>query len=311
MRKIILTFLFLLLLLVPVSAVAEIKEENIKSFNLSAPEGLSLSGMEIIDLPANSNNTFELDAYGELYTLYINSSKSWGWWNFDLTLIHPNGTIETSKLKTLAPAPISYDIHIQYYFLETDSVFDIDVYAALFPLSATFESNNPTTSGILQFSRISGSSNNFYDLVLYATTNEEFKEQSENALGLQLSHAAGEVFSWTWDKIISFIELIPGIGPYLASVLEIAALSIDAIIFYFSLLFLEYSETTFLTIEFFILSYSFTGFKRGGLWGFLKKLCASHMAMIEFSIKAAEFGISVFSRIVSAVAAVVQSLKPL
>jgi len=239
----------------------------------------------------------------------VNCSKNWGWWTFDLTLRNPNGTIETTQLETFAPLVTDYDIHLQYYFLEGDSTFDLDIYAALLPLSATFQTSDPTASNILSFSEISGSSTGYFNLVLYAVTDEEYQEQVDNALGLQLEHAIGEVFSWTWDMVLSFVEKIPGIGPYLAAVLEIAAIALDAIIFYFDLLLIEYPETTFLTIESFILGSAFC--RRGNFWTKINRVCNAHLKIIELFINLVEAGVNMMSKIISAVADAINALKPL
>ncbi|MDD3043504.1 MAG: hypothetical protein PHW56_11350, partial [Methanosarcinaceae archaeon] len=254
-------------------ATTEIKNDHIKSFDLNAPEGLGLSGFIASDFSPNSNTSFRFDQYGKTYYLDVNSSKNIGWWTFDITLTYSNGTTEYIQLESLQPFATDYDLHFQYYpgNLEFDFI-DVDVYTGILPLKASFEAQSSAGlnySHLLPadmvynanaFSNIAGYSSSFFDLKLYACTPKDFKDQNKSPFNIP-DDPLEKIFSWTWDKIISFVGVIPFIGPYLASVLEIAALSIDAIIFYFSLLFLEYSETTFLTIEFFILSYSFTGFK--------------------------------------------------
>jgi len=306
-----LLFFLLAAAISPAAAVTEIQEEHIKSFSLNAPDGLSFSGMEIYDLPANSNNTFQFDSYGKIYTLNVNSSKSWGWWTYDISLQHPNGTIETTQLETLAPAALDWDLHVQYYFVGVDSVFDLDVYTALLPLSATLQTNNPTTSSILQFSGISGSSTDYFDMVLYATTDEEFQEQAKNALGLQLSYAVGEVFSWTWDAVLSFVGLIPYIGDDLVTALLIASYIIDETFFYFNLFFVEYIETTILAIEFFLITYSLNRTKSKNPVKMLKNVVSDQIALFEWIIDKTRLAIDLLISIIRTIADIVQSLKPI
>ncbi|MDQ1252560.1 MAG: hypothetical protein QG646_1681 [Euryarchaeota archaeon] len=309
-------FSFLLLFLLaaaisPASAVEEITQDHIKTFSLTAPDGLSFSGMEIYDLPANSNNTFLFDSFGKIYTLNVNSSKSWGWWTYDIALQYPNGTVTTTQLETLAPAATDWDLHVQYYFLSGDSVFDLDVYTTLLPLSATLQTNNPTTSSVLQFSGISGSSTDYFDMVLYATTDEEFAEQSENALGLQLSYAAGELFSWTWDAILSFVGLIPYVGDDLVTAILIASYIIDEIFFYFNLFLIEYIETTILTLEFFLITYSLHRTRTRSPVKMLKNVISDQIAVLDFILEKAKLAIELLVRIINAIASIVQSLKPI
>ncbi len=304
--------LFLLLIFVfligPAAAVEEIHQDHIKTFSIEAPDGLMFSGFTASNLEADTNNTYTLDAYGKIYTLDVNCSKSYGWWTFDLALKNPNGTTETTQLESFAPLATDYDIHLQYYFLEGDSTFDLDIYTALIPLSATFLTSDPTASEIISFSDISASSTGYFDLVLYAVTDEEFQEQIDNALGLQLEHAVGDVFSWTWDMVLTFVGKIPGVGPYLASVLEIAAIALDSIIFYLDLLLIQYPETTFLTVESFILANAFC--RRGNFWVKINRVCNSHVRIIELFIDLVQAGVNIISRIISAVADAINALKP-
>ncbi len=294
----------------PASAVTEIHEEHIKTFSLNAPDGLSFTGMEIYDLPPNSNNTFLFNSYGKTYTLKVNSTKSWGWWTYDLSLQNPNGTIETKQLETLAPLATDWDLHVQYYFLSGDSVFDLDVYTALMPLSATLGTNNPTTSEILQFSGISGSSTAYSDMVLYATTDEEFEEQAKNALGLQLSHAVGEIFTWTWKAVLSFVGLIPYVGDDLVTAILIASYIIDEVFFYFNLFFIEYIEATILTLEFFIFSYAIINNRRRQPVNIVRAVVEYHVKAWTFIIGITLMAINLVLSIIVAVASAVNGLKP-
>ena len=306
-----LCLLFLLTALVsPSSAVQEISREGISNFNINAPTGYSLSQMEIYDLQPNSNNTFIFDAYGQAYTLTVNSTKSWGWWDFYISLQYPNGTISTTHLNSLAPAATDWDLHVQYYFVNLDSYFDLDVYAALMPLSATLQTNNPTTSGILQFSSISGSSTDTFDLKLYATTTEEFQDQAENAIGLQLSEAANEVFSWTWSAVLSFVGLIPYVGDDLVTAILFASYIIDEVFFYFNLFFVEYTETTILTLEFFIMTYSITRTKTKSPVKLVKNVIEDHTKVVTAIVSAVLVAINLVTTIISAVSNAVQGLKP-
>lgn len=316
MKKFYLPLLLLIFLIIPASAVETIDGSQVKTFDLAAPEGMSFSGMEIYDLQPNSENKFIFDAYGKAYTLQVNSTKSWGWWTFDLSLEHPNGTVETKTLSSLAPAATDWDLHVQYYFTAVDSAFDLDVYAALLPLSATLGTSNPTKSDILQFSGISGSSSSTFDFKLYAVTHEEFQKQQNNEFLKQFDpivedakSALWGALNWAWDGVLLFIEKIPFIGGHLAALLLISSMTISSIIFYTKLLFIDYAETTFLTFEFFILSYSFT--KRGTIWAKLKRVVDSHIKAIEITISIAQAAVNLFSSIAGTVAKIVQALKPI
>ncbi|WP_269849048.1 hypothetical protein [Methanosarcina horonobensis] len=197
------------------AAVEEITQEHIKSFSLEAPEGLSLSGVELYNLDPNSNTSIVLNNYGEIYTLQINSTKNWGfWWNFDVSLTTPNGSIEHKTLKSGTLTALNYDVHIQYYWqalnssVET-SYFDIDLYTGILPLEATLQDYNPTKTTPLQFSQVSATSTSYYDLICYAVTPEEFEKQLNNDPLAPLTELTGDFFSWSWSMILSFVEKNP------------------------------------------------------------------------------------------------------
>ncbi|WP_440944966.1 hypothetical protein ACSAZL_12460 [Methanosarcina sp. T3] len=314
---------FILALAMPGSAADEFTQEHIQSFSIDAPEGLVLSGLNAGNLDPNSNSSFIFNAYGDVYKLDINSSKSWGWWNFDITLQSPNGSIETKHLRTLHPTSTNYDLHVQYFFMETDTAFDVDVYTGLIPLTASFTNLASASSEWadilpddylytrLRFSNIAGSSNCFFDLTVYASTEEEFQQQEAEDISLLINYGIDEVLSWAWDGVLSFVELIPGVGPYLSITLTMAAMTLSSISFYFNLFFIEYAETTFCTVEFFVWSYALTGFKRGGIFGFLKKLANTHIQIIDFGFKIVSGSISIIFRIFEGIATIVNALKPI
>jgi len=310
-QKVLLLLCLLAAFASPAMAVQEITREDLSIFDIEAPEGYSISQMEAYDLQPDSNNTFIFDAYGQEYTFLINSTKSWGWWNFDLSLQYPNGTIETTHLSSLAPAAFDWDLHVQYYFLNADSVFDIDVYTAFRPLTATMQTNNPTQSGILQFSSVYGQSTDHFDLKLYATTIEEFQEQSEDGLGLQLGEAIGELFSWTWRAVLSFVGLIPYIGGDLVTAILFASYIVDETFFYFNLFFIEYLETTILTIEFFAVTYSIVKTRKKSPVKMVKTIIEDQVNIASKIIGAVTMAINLVTSIISTVANIIQGMKPI
>lgn len=306
--SILLSIMLFFFLIAPAGAVEEVTQTHIKTFDIPTTQDLSISGLEMYDLDPNSNTSFVFNSYGKLYYLNVTSSKSWGWWDFDLSLTNPNGTVETKHLQTLAPAALDWDFYLQYYFVGTDTVFDLDVYAALLPLSANLSTPNPTLSDVMQFSNVACNSSSYFDTKLYLTTQEEFEKQKEQAISLQLQEAASDVFSWSWNTLLSFIEKIPLVGGHISAILVLTTMTISSIIFYTKLLFIDYSETTFLTIEFFILSYSFT--KKGTFWSQIKRVVDTHVKLIEIIISTAQAAVNLFSSIVQMVTSIVNSLKP-
>lgn len=307
---------FFLLFTGTAAAVEEIEQDHIKTFSIEAPDGLTFTGVSISNIDPNSNTTVYLDSYGDIYTLNVNSSKSYlSKWNFDISLTSPNGSVQYTSLSSIAPLAFDYDLEIQYFWDSSfDNIFDIDVYTGILPLSATLTTGDPTVSAnlpeyqTLQFINVAVTSSNYFDLVLYAATYEEYLEQANNNLWAPAEEYVSDTFSWAWDMVLSFVEKIPGVGPYLASVLEIAALAIDAIIFYFDLLLIDYPETTFLTVESFVLASAFC--RRGNFWTKINRVCNAHLKIIELFIHLVEAGVNMISKIISAVADAINALKP-
>lgn len=317
-------FLCLLLLclsILPASAVEEITQDHVKTFNLEAPDGLSITSIYLYDLAPNSETVINLNSYGEQYTLRVNASKTYAfWWDFDVSLTDPNGLTNTTHLRSGAPTAFDYDLHVQYYWQSYipgddtssyDSVLDIDVYTGILPLSVTesmFWRKVPK-SEVVQFSEVSAFSTSYFDIILYAVDQEEFQKQVKNDFFAPVTEAISDVFSWTWDMIVSAIAKIPYIGGYLSGILILTALTLDSIIFYGNLFVVEYIETTILTFEFFVLSYAFT--RKGRLWVKLKKVVDCHVHMIEFVLNVGEKLVNGFTKIIAAIAQIIQSLKPI
>ena len=61
----------------------------------------------------------------------------------------------------------------------------------------------------MRFSSIAGSSNCFFDLTAYASTEEEFQQQEAEDLSLLIQYGIDDILSWMWEGVLSFVELIP------------------------------------------------------------------------------------------------------
>lgn len=299
----------------PALAVEEIQQDHIKAFSISAPEGLTFSGIDLSNLDANSNTTIYMYQSQGTYTFQINSTKSYGtYFNFNISVTSPNGTTQYKELSTVSLLNSNYDLHIQHYYTlwnETfiDESYDMDLYATLSPLSAEFDFISPEGYQVESFYKVDALSTSYYDLVLYAVTGAELNAQQENSLTASVGAALSDAFQWTWDSIVYAIGKIPYIGVYLASLLIYVALTIDSIIFYVDLIFIQYAETSFLTFEFFILSYSFC--KKGNIWKKLKRVVDSHIQLVEIMLNVARSAVNLFSSIISAIAGMIQAIKPL
>lgn len=307
--------LLLCLSILPVSAVEEIEQENVKTFSLEAPEGLTFSGIDLSNIDANSNTTIYMYQSQGTYTFQINSTKTYGtYFTWNITVTSPNGTVQSKELSTVALLNNNYDLHIQHYYTlwnETliDESYDVDLYATLTPLSASFNFISPEGYVVESFYKVSTDSDSYYDIILYAVTGEELQDQQENKIFAPITEALSDAFKWSWDAVVSTIGKIPYIGGYLSGILILTALTIDSIIFYGNLFVVQYIETTILTFEFFVLCYAFT--RKGRLWVKLKKVVDCHIRLIEFVLNVGEKLINGFTKIVSTIAQIIQALKPI
>lgn len=308
-------FTFLFCLSYPAVAVEEIEQEHVKTFSLEAPEGLTFSGIDLSNLDANSNTTIYMHQSQGTYTFQINSTKTYGtYFKFNVSVTSPNGTVQSKELSTVALLNRNYDLHIQHYYTlwnETfvDESYDLDVYATLSPLSTSFDFISPEGYNVESFHKVSAESTSYYDIILYAVTGEELDAQQKNKIFAPVTEALSDAFTWTWEMVVATIAKIPYIGGYLSGILILTALTLDSIIFYGNLFVVEYIETTILTFEFFVLSYAFT--RKGRLWVKFKKVVDCHIRLVEFVLNVGEKLIGGFTKIVSAIAQIIQALKPI
>jgi hypothetical protein len=324
LRQCFLILLALLCIIAPAAARETIVQNNIQQFDVGAPENHVISGVQLNNVPPNTNSTVYFDAYGESYTLWVNNTKSIGWWTFYITLQYPNGTISTTQMDTLNPLARTSEIKIQQFYGELDSI-DVDVYVGLLPLTASFNNNLVDVDSELgqslpslwkkfsrvAFSNVAGESSDYIDLKVYVVTWDEFQRQKAESIGEYVSGTAELAVDWTWSMILAFVAAIPGVGPYMEAVLIISAAILSEIVFYVDLLFIQYPETTLLTIEFFILSSAVLKTKKkDSIITIVDRIVSAHIAVIMFLYTMASGAIDVFARIVEMVAAIIGAIKP-
>jgi hypothetical protein len=326
----ILALCFLLLCFTSVAVATEsFTKDNTQYLNYEVADGYVISNVYIDNIKPDFNCTAELDSFGETYILMVNCTKSWGWWYYDISLKDPNGNIETTTLKSLQPYATDTDVKIQYFTYWLDNVdfvgLDVDVYVGILPLVASF--TNPVSSDSdmgellnstdLTYTRLSYSNakitcNQDFDAEIIYVTPAEFQGQIDESILEMISGSTELFFDWAWDSILAFVEMIPGVGPYLASALEMSAFIVGEVFFYLDLLFIEYPETTILTIEFLILAATILKTdKKSSIWDMAETYISMHKAVIEFFYNFAIRTIELLVKIVQMVADIVGAIKPL
>jgi hypothetical protein len=306
---------FVLLCLTSVAVAAEsYQEDGITEIDYECPDDYYILSVKLNNIEPNFNTTTVLDAYGQEYVLYVNNTREWPYWTFDVSLVYPNGTVEYYRIKSdFKPLAGNADINIQTYLSSQAASLlglDVDVYIGLLPLSATF-SEISLFGEVVAFSDVQCSCNNEFDFEATYVDWEEYAEIEETAIKNFFS-STDEIFSWVFSSILSFVEMIPGVGPYLATALEMSAAIIGEVFFYLDLLFIEYPETTLMTIEFFILGATLLKTKKNGnMWDMFEIYISLHRSVIEFFYNFAVRTIEMLVDLIKMVASIVSSIKPL
>jgi hypothetical protein len=330
---------FLLLLIslscIPIAgAVEEINQYHIKDLNIDAPTDKSFSTFELLNIEPNSKTNLSLNCYGETYLLNVSANKNYGLWSFDVSITYPNMTVESKHVSSLAPFANSYNLGVQSYWWNFNNTvheaLDLNLYTTVRPLTInTIYYADPLGSGwitqamidslydpqALPFSSIGIISSSFYDATFFVVTADELKAQQERSVIDPLLHGgsttASTLFKWTWEGVLSFVGLIPFIGDNLVTALEIAGSIIETIFYFFKLLFFDYSETTILSLEFFIIAYSVHRTKSKSPIILCKNVMAAHIAVYSRIFAAVKFAFDLLTNLISTVAHIVNGLKPI
>ncbi len=312
MNRLLLCVLAIFLMITPALGVTTSEREEITDFDMDAPAGYYISSIYLEDIVPDFNTTILMDADGQIYTLQVNATRTLGWWSYDISLEHPNGTVESQHMGILRPLEKT-SIKIQHFYGTETSILTVNLYVGLLPLTTTFSSIGLSDAyEDIAFSNVQGSCTQPFDLIVYLSTAEEMVAQQDNSIKQYLEGSTELFTEWLWDNIITFIEKIPGIGPYLADSLEFTAMLIDNVFFYFRLFFIDYLATTLLTIEFFILSKALiTTRKNANIFALLDKIVSAHVDTFEFVIDTLSKIISMFSALVHMIAAIVSAIKPI
>lgn len=299
------------LFIAPAAAVENIEYTDARVINVEAPEDGVISSIVCADIPGDGEVTLNLNSYGRMYLLTVKESGSWGWWNFNVSCTYPNGTTISKELSTLHPTAADYDLAIQPYWISgvNSMYFDVDVDIGLLPLTVTLQdAYNPTTVQDLAFSQVSGSFSEPTDVTVFIASEDEWEKQaSDDPLGA-ISEGLSDLFAWTWDQVLSNLEKIPGVGSLFVQIIEISTVVVTEIIWAIQTI-AEYRNLLILLVEFWIISDAMM--HTSSLMGLLKRIVKNHERVIFGLIHFVEITVGIITRIVNAVAAMVQAIKPL
>lgn len=316
--KIGILLLIFCLLISPAAAVVESHVRDTYTFSATAPDDKMIDSFRCDDIQPDTSQQYILNAYGDYYTVAMNSTKSWGTWTFNVDCSYPNGTVSSAQYTKFAPLSNTFDLLFQGYWCEAGFAWETQVFVAVSPLIVA-ESNVwiPTpTAGIaiqynaftdytpIAFYEVSGSSTGqINDVTIYYVTAEEFAEHSNqnliNGLVGGAASTAGYLTSAAWNTALAGVENIPGIGPYVSAGLSISGMVIREVFWWLKFLFIDNGPLTFLTIEFFIMGEAMMTSRT--LVQMLKKVLRSHIKVYEFFLKIATWAINIMISIIQAI----------
>jgi hypothetical protein len=322
-----LLFLICFLLLCPRAGAVTVNEYNdVTYFSETASDGHCIPSIYILNCPKNSVQDITLEAEGLNYEICVESEKdlsTWYAWNFNVTLTNPDGEVVSQQVSKYALALSTYDIKIQYYYLDSSDInaYQLTLYIEVSPtLNAAFGApySDNSTYIPLAYSSISVSSSQKVDGKVYIATSEEFAKQKAQDEVYRYTEGLGRVFYWTWDMILDIVSKVPFIGSYLSVILEIAGAIIGEIIFYAKLFLWEYPLTILGVILDLVILHSISEGKaaHGRKHGYqasikmVQVLISDIKKLIEFGVLVFSTLISIFTSLLSTIADFISSLKP-
>lgn len=234
------SILFCILLIVgaPVSAL-QITANSVSSYSVAAEDGYVIYEIIINNLPIGTNQTHVLNYNGQSFLLEINTYSEYGLWkNADITFTMPNGTVQTAH--TSATTIVGdYKTTIQPVFAQAQSLtvafLTVDLTIGLSPASAQF-STSPlgwSPKNAIPFSSASGNFGAATDVYVTEMTTTDFQNnvvQYNPVYGL--TNLGSQVFQWTWNGVLGFINMIPVIGPVFVQFLDLIGTVLPSVFFW-------------------------------------------------------------------------------
>jgi hypothetical protein len=231
------------LLVPPVSAVTTtvITAENVNQYSIEASQGHYIYEIIINSLPMGTNQTHILTSNGATFLLEIKTWQDWAIYNnFNVSMTYPNGTVETVQKTSTRISDNSYKTTIQPVFAQLQGytpAWKIDLEIGLNPTTVMFTPNNileftPNTSipFTVASGQFSGETTTVYG---YEISIDEFQSEIVNYNPWSsVTNLASQFLNWTWGSILSFIGMIPVLGPQLVTMLDAVGTIFGTLIFW-------------------------------------------------------------------------------
>jgi hypothetical protein len=313
MRRLIL--ILFLLAIIPVQAYEKVEFNRVKTFDVKSPEDRTIQQVYLNNILFDGYQTIYFDAYGDTYTLTIKGEKQGaGWRHFWINITYPNSTTESKEYRILRPFTNDYDIKVQYYWIESDTLLDVDIYvSSLDPLTSEFDNllgiYEFNTSAYLIFSEVSGISNQEMDVEVFLITSDELEQINQENILPALGDYISQGFVWTWNMVLAFVENVPVVGPYLSDALTISGIFIGEVFWWIKLFLIDNFAITVIIIEFFIIADAILSTR--SLMALVRRIIKNHVAVLNFFRDMVLFMVNLLMGILRTVASIINALKPI
>lgn len=228
---------------VPASALTTqtIEADNVAQYSMTANTGDVIYQIMVDSLPLGTNQTHILNWKGATFLLDIRTSTSWYVFDdFWVNLTYPNGTIASDHLQVQRASDGTYKTHIQPAFTQLQEFnpmnLKVDLYVGLNPVKADQLSFTYPITSTLPFTSASGEfSGETTNVFGYECSEAAFMDSITNYDKLKfdsVSNLAQQAVAWSWPVILSFIGVIPILGPQLVTMLDVVGNLFGTLIFW-------------------------------------------------------------------------------
>jgi len=227
-------------LLIPIVGATDLKAEHVTSYSFDAPAGQVIYQIYVDQLPMGVGQAHTLTVGSATYYLEIESSNPNSiYYNFDISLTFPNGTVQNVQKSMVWLPGAGYRVIIQPVFIQAESktpqwAVDLMIGTSNTSIKAAINTDPEgwTAYDAIPFTGAQGTfSNTVTNVYLYTMTNADFQRHANMYDPNQgLGQLGSSVVQWGWESILGFVNRIPILGPQFVSLLTILGAIVQELI---------------------------------------------------------------------------------
>jgi hypothetical protein len=237
----------LLLLICPALAINSTASAiGVSQYSIQAPENYVIYEIIVDPVPMGTTQNHVLNYNGATFLFSITSAQSYGiFHDFTVSMTYPNGSVSTHSERYTGISSGSYKLDLQPVYYQPQSLnptFAVYVNVGLSPLKTEFNTMSsdwdPLSSGIdptssIPFTAASGNTGAVTNVYCEIMTLDDFKANVVNYNPyFGISNLGAAVFAWTWSMVLSFLRMIPVIGPLAIEFIDMSATVIPELMFW-------------------------------------------------------------------------------